>query len=61
MEKPVSGNDMLKLRKAGLIFENEIAVVVGDVVVAENILTKSRRVLEVKGLILESNRRVLRD
>ena len=61
MEKIVSGNDLSKLRKSGLISENEIAIVVGDVVVAENVITKGRRVLETAGLILESKRRVLRD
>lgn len=61
MEKAVSGNDLLKLRKSGLIAENEVALVVGDVIVAENVITKARRVLEVSGVLLESNRRVLRD
>ena len=60
MEKLVTGNDLTKLRSSGVIAENEIAIVVGDVVVAENVVTKARRVLEVSGLMLESNRRVLR-
>ena len=61
MEKQVTGNDLAKLRTAGLINANEVAIVVGDVVVAENVITKKRRILEVSGLMLESNRRVLRD
>ena len=61
MEKPVSGNDLTKLRKNGLLANNEVALIVGDVVVAENVITKERRVLETAGLMLESNRRVLRD
>ncbi len=61
MEKPVTGNDLTKLRTSGLITPDEVAIVVGDVMVAENVITKARRVLEVSGLILESNRRVLRD
>lgn len=61
VERPVSGNDLTKLRKSRLISENEIAIIIGDVVVAENVVTKERRVLEVSGLMLESNRRVLRD
>jgi len=61
MEKPVTGNDLTKLRTSGLITTEEVAIIVGDVVVAENVITKARRILEVSGLILESNRRVLRD
>ena len=61
MEKQVTGNDLTKLRTSGLIDANEVAIVVGDVVVAENVITKERRILEVSGLMLESNRRVLRD
>lgn len=61
MEKPVTGNDLTRLRNSGLLTNNEVALIVGDVVVAENVITKERRVLEVAGLMLESNRRVLRD
>jgi len=61
MEKPVTGNDLTKLRSSGLIASDEIAIITGDVVIAENVITKTRRILEVAGLMLESNRRVLRD
>ena len=61
MEKQVTGNDLAKLRTSGLINANEVAIIIGDVVVAENVITKERRILETSGLILESNRRVLRD
>lgn len=61
MEKPVTGNDLTRLRNSGLLTNNEVALIVGDVVIAENVITKERRVLEVAGLMLESNRRVLRD
>jgi len=61
MEKPVSNNDLAKLRIAHLITDQEIAIVTGDVIVAENVITKERRILEVGALILESNRRILRD
>ncbi len=61
MEKPVTGNDLTRLRNSGLLTNDEVALIIGDVVVAENVITKERRVLEVAGLMLESNRRVLRD
>jgi hypothetical protein len=60
MEKQVTGNDLTKLRSSGLIASDEIAIIAGDVVIAENVITKARRILEVAGLMLESNRRVLR-
>jgi len=61
MEKPVSSNDLVKLRTAKLISDQEVAIVAGDVIVAENVVTKARRILEIGTLMLESNRRILRD
>ena len=61
MEKPVSNNDLVKLRTAKLLSDQEIAIVAGYVIVAENVVTKARRILEVGTLMLESNRRILRD
>tara|TARA_Y100000593_G_C4308338_1_gene336979 strand:+ start:737 stop:922 length:186 start_codon:yes stop_codon:yes gene_type:complete len=60
MEKPVSNNDLEKLRKQGLITQQEVALVAGDVIIAENVVTRERRVLNVGSLLLESNRRVLK-
>jgi len=61
MEKQVTNNDLAKLRRQGLITEGEVAIVVGDVVVAENVVTKVRRILELGALLLESNKQILRD
>ena len=60
-EKPVSSTDMEKLRQSGLITEQEVAIIVGDVILAENVLTKERRILNTNTLMLESNRKLLRD
>jgi len=60
-EKPVTNNDMEKLRQSGLITEQEVAIIVGDVILAENVLTKERRILNTNTLMLESNRKLLRD
>ena len=60
-EKPVSNSDLEKLRTSGLITNEEVALVVGDVVLAENVVTKNRRILNVGTVILESTRRILRD
>ena len=61
MEKQVTNNDLTKLRQQGLIENNEVALLVGDVIIAENVITKQRRVLELGKVLLESNRRILRD
>lgn len=61
MEKNLNNVDIQKLREAQLINENEIALVVGDLIVAENVISKERRVLNTGNLLLESTRRVLRD
>ena len=61
MERTLNDVDMKKIRDAKLINENETVLIVGDLVVAEDVVSKQRRVLDMKGLILESNRQLLRD
>ena len=60
-ERPLSNADLDKLRRAGVLQSEEVALLIGDVVVAENVVDKTRRILEVGNLLLESTRRVLRD
>ena len=60
-EKPVTSSDLEKLRQSGLITEHEVALVVGDVLLAENVITKERRILNAGSILLESTRRLLRD
>tara|TARA_Y100000034_G_C6722401_1_gene319636 strand:+ start:326 stop:511 length:186 start_codon:yes stop_codon:yes gene_type:complete len=61
MEKNLDSVDIQKLREASLIDESEIALKIGDLIIAENVITKVRRVLDTGSLLLESNRRLLRD
>jgi len=61
MEKNLDSGDIQKLREASLINENETALKIGDLIVAENVITKVRRVLNTGNLLLESHRRILRD
>ena len=61
MEKSLSSSDLDMLRQKGLLEEDEVALLVGDVVVAENVISKSRRVIQTSGLLLESTKRVLTD
>jgi hypothetical protein len=61
MEKTLPMSDIKKIRDAGLLSESETAFLVGDVLVAENVVTKVRRVLEVNaGLMLECKKAVLK-
>ena len=60
-EKLLSTNDMVKLREAGNLDNNEIAYLSSnDMVIAENVITKERRIIEDAGLLLESRRELLR-
>ena len=60
MEKQVSESDLNQLRQKGLLKLNETALIVGDVMIAENLLTKERRILDVGNLLLESTKRILK-
>jgi len=46
MEKVLSEPEILILRQTGAIKSDEIALRIGDLIVAENVLTKKRRILE---------------
>lgn len=50
MEKLLSNEEIFELRNSGELTHNEIAYVVGDLMFAENILTKKRRILSKKSL-----------
>ena len=60
MEKQVSESDLNQLRQKGLLKLHEIALIVGDVMIAENLLTKERRILDIGNLLLESTKRILK-
>ena len=59
-EKTLSHTDIMKLRETNILNNDEIALLVGDIVVAENVITKQRRTIETSGLLLEANRRILK-
>ena len=60
-EFPVNDRDIQKLRKAGLVNNNEIVLKTGDLFVAENVLTKERRILSGAKVLLSESKRLLRD
>ena len=61
MEKPLTEKDLNMLRQKGLLEQDETAMMVGTQVVAENLLTRERRIIETTGLLLESKRTLLMD
>lgn len=61
MEKILTDTELRILRTMGAISSDEIAYRVGDLVVAENVLTKARRTLtENIGVVSESSRELLK-
>ena len=57
----VNDRDIQKLRDAGLVNNNEIVLKTGDLFVAENVLTKERRLLKNARSLLSEGQRLLRD
>jgi len=58
MEKQLSELELSSLRDKGILRENEVAYKVGDLVVAENVITRERRVLE--EIVNENRKRILK-
>ena len=52
--------DLNSLRSAGLLNDDEVAYTVGDIVVAENVITKQRRIIQESGRVLESKKQLLK-
>lgn len=57
MERLLGNNEIIILRQKGLITNAEVVYEVGDIYVAENVVNKTRRIVEnVKGHINEGRR-----
>lgn len=61
MSKQLSEKDLQELRSRGLIRESETAFKDGSVIIAEDLVSKNRRIVNVSGLILEANKQILTD
>ena len=59
MDKILSNEKIQELRATGVLHADEIAISSGDLVIAENVVTKKRRILE-KVNLHENKRRVLK-
>ena len=60
MENILSKEEIGILRSSGIIGSDEIAIKIGDLFVAENVVSRKRRVIEVKASLDESRKRVLK-
>ncbi len=60
MERLVSDRDLEKLRSSGHITNEETAYIVGDQIIAENLINRERRIIQAPGLILESKKGLLK-
>jgi len=60
MDQLLSEVDTQALRDRGLIGESEVAYRNDDLVIAENVVTKARRIIDTRDLVLETNRRLLK-
>ena len=60
LEKVLNDKEITMLRESGIISKEEIAISVGDLVVAENVCTRDRRVIDATKILSESKRRVLK-
>ena len=62
METHLPDNQQQQLRQRGVIASDEVAIHAGDLVIAENVISRSRRVVDVSHLAEDLRpRRVLRD
>ncbi len=61
MEKLLEAAKTQSLRETGIIKQSEIVKIVGDVYVAEDVLTGARRLLPNVAETAPTNRRILRD
>ena len=59
MEKILSNERIQELRSRGVLEKDEIAIASGDLILAENVVTKKRRLLE-KINLQENKKRILK-
>jgi hypothetical protein len=59
MDKQLNQIEQEELRDRNLISETEVALVSGDLLIAENVVTKSRRIIG-KASVLTENKRLLK-
>jgi|TARA_Y100000310_G_scaffold70314_1_gene65941 hypothetical protein len=60
MEKILNESQLNLLRKKGIITNQEIALIAGDLFVAEDVVTRKRRVINEAESVLDESKRLLK-
>ena len=60
MKTMLNERDLTALRTQGTLHAEETAYWMGDKLIAENVLTQARRIIEAPSLVLESKRGLLK-
>ena len=61
MESLLEADQIQELRSRGLVKENEVAILEGDLIIAKNVLNDQRRLLgKISEVISSPNRRILK-
>ena len=60
MEKVVSKLELDTLREKGIINNQEIAIKIGDLLIAENVVSRTRRVISEGLSVLEETKKLLK-
>ena len=60
MESALPDAEQKKLRAEGVITDTEVAIMTGDILVAENVVTRDRRIVN-RVMKVQEGRRLLRD
>lgn len=61
MGKQLSEKDLDVLRKNGHLKSSETAFKEGEILIAEDLVSKERRIISASGLMLEANQKILLD
>jgi hypothetical protein len=61
METMLHDAEQLRMRGEGTISENEVAIMVGDLLVAENVVSRERRMIGRPVKAVQEGRRILKD
>jgi hypothetical protein len=61
MDMMLSDSEQNRMRAEGVISQNEVAMQIGDLLVAENVVTRERRQLGRQPRQVQEGRRILKD
>ncbi len=60
MEEVLPQDVLRDLRNAGVLSNDEIALKAGDIMIAENVITRQRRIIQGQDVMIESTKKILK-